>query len=286
MFRAVLAVENWPLFFCCLVLLFQVISLRPSRLLVSVCVSLSWMERLSSSAVQRFSGSWFLALSSLLLLSGSLTACTQPAPPVLPTGPLAALTIAPSLIPTMPIPTAAVAPTAQPSTASAVPVSPTLPPIAPTATLVASPTFAPTATLSPGDAAALEARLLTQINELRAANALPPYQHHAELSDAARAHSCDMAANQFIGHESSDGRTLTERIPVVDPPWVWPSESVAAGVDDPALVIAMWMDEPPEGWHRRNLLDTEQTAVGVGYCFRDDDPSGNRHYWTMDITRH
>jgi uncharacterized protein YkwD len=233
-------------------------------------VALPCMERFSSSAVQRFSG-------SLLLLSGLLTACIQPDPLSLPSVPSPVLTVVPSLIPTLPVSTAVATPTLSspvPTPSAAMPGSPTLPPIVPTATADATATLAPTATLPSGDAVALEAR------------PLPPYKHDTGLSDAARAHSCDMAANQFIGHESSDGRTLIERLPVIDPPWVWPSESVAAGVDDPAMVIALWMDEPPDGWHRRNLLDAEQTTVGVGYCFRDDDPSGNRHYWTMDITRH
>jgi hypothetical protein len=41
----------------------------------------------------------------------------------------------------------------------------------------------------------------------------------------------------------------------------------------------------PDGWHRRNLLDPEQRVVGVGFCANSDDPSGNRLYWTMIVTR-
>ncbi|MFN8566566.1 MAG: CAP domain-containing protein [Kouleothrix sp.] len=66
-------------------------------------------------------------------------------------------------------------------------------------------------------------------------------------------------------------------------PWEWPSESIAAGFDDPIQVVAVWMDEPPEGWHRRNILDTEQREIGAGYCYTSDDPSGNYHYWTADF---
>jgi uncharacterized protein YkwD len=135
------------------------------------------------------------------------------------------------------------------------------------------------------DVAMLEARLAVAINEVRAANGLPPYEHSPELSTAARGHSCDLAAHGLISHTSSDGRTLTDRLAGGNPPWEWPSESIAAGTDDPATVVAMWMDEPPEGWHRRNILDTEQQAVGVGYCYVADDPTGNHHYWTADFSR-
>ncbi len=59
----------------------------------------------------------------------------------------------------------------------------------------------------------------------------------------------------------------------------------AAGTDDPAMVVAWWMDEPPDGWHRRNILDADQRDVGVGYCFATEDASGNHHYWTADFSR-
>jgi uncharacterized protein YkwD len=162
----------------------------------------------------------------------------------------------------------------------------------PTATPQPSPTPAPslTATISSSPApdaeiALREALLVAQINQVRTANSLPPYAHSPELSAAARAHSCDLAAHTTISHVSSDGRTLQDRLAGADPPWEWPSESIAAGTDDPAAVVAMWMDEPPEGWHRRNILDTDQREVGVGYCFTPDDPTGNRHYWTADFSR-
>lgn len=126
---------------------------------------------------------------------------------------------------------------------------------------------------------------MESINTLRVQAHLPPYQQNIELSIIARAHSCDLAAHHIISHVSSDGRSLAERMPARSPAFLWPSESIAAGSPDPAQVIALWMDEPPEGWHRRNLLDPQQTLAGIGYCYTPDDPSGNHHYWTMDIAR-
>jgi uncharacterized protein YkwD len=165
----------------------------------------------------------------------------------------------------------------------------------PTATPQPTPTPTPapslTATISSSPApdaeiALREALLVAQINQVRTANSLPPYAHSPELSAAARAHSCDLAAHTTISHVSSDGRTLQDRLAGADPPWEWPSESIAAGTDDPILVVAWWMDEPPDGWHRRNILDADQREVGVGYCYIEEDASGNRHYWTADFSRH
>ena len=151
--------------------------------------------------------------------------------------------------------------------------------------ITAAPTpLAATATLG-DDPAMLEALLVATINQVRDANGLPPYQQSPELSDVARAHSCDLAAHGLISHESSEGRTLAQRLDGATPPWEWPSENIAAGVIDPAATVAMWMDEPPEGWHRRNILDAAQREVGAGYCYAADDATGNHHYWTADFSR-
>lgn len=145
----------------------------------------------------------------------------------------------------------------------------------------ATATSAPPSVELPGP----EAQLVAAVNGLRMQNGLPAYTLEPSLSDVARAHSCDLAAHSMISHTSSDGRTLAERLGADAARWSWPSESIAAGTADPAEVIALWLDEPPDGWHRRNLLDPEQRVVGVGYCALSDDPSGNRFYWTMIVTR-
>lgn len=176
---------------------------------------------------------------------------------------------------------------------ASVPTSTPAPTTAPPgATLAPEPTQAelPTAEAQPSatneDPVGMrEAMLVVEINRIRAANNLPAYRASAELSAAARAHSCDLATHHTISHVSSDGRTLTERLAGSTPAWEWPSESIAAGTDDPAEVVALWMDEPPEGWHRRNILDPDQQEVGAGYCASPDDPSGNQFYWTADFSR-
>jgi uncharacterized protein YkwD len=184
------------------------------------------------------------------------------------------------VIPLTPTPSAAqlirVAANDQPA---ALPADPTAPPA------TASATAPSVASTFGDDPAALEALLVASINQVRTANGLPPYQHSPELSVAARAHSCDLAAHGLISHNSSDGRTLAQRLEGASPPWEWPSESIAAGSPDPATIVAWWMDEPPEGWHRRNILDADQREVGAGYCALAEDPTGNHYYWTADFSR-
>lgn len=210
-----------------------------------------------------------------LIVAALLAACAQPAPadpqPTAALGvPLA--TAAPTLAP----------PTPQPSSA-APPTTTSLPTIVPTAA-TPLPTIVPTAAAPPADDAAREGLLLTLVNAERAEVGSALYPLDPQLSGAARAHSCDMAAHQFMSHTGSDGRALTDRVPP-GLPWQFYSESIAIGTDDPAAVVALWMDEPPDGWHRRNILDADRVVAGIGYCQAPDDPTGNRHYWTMIVAK-
>lgn len=178
--------------------------------------------------------------------------------------------------------------TATPAPGATAPATPTAEPsatLAPEPTLAALPTAEAQPTTPEDPVAMREAMLVVEINRIRTANNLPAYRASAELSAAARAHSCDLATHHTISHVSSDGRTLTDRLAGSTPAWEWPSESIAAGTDDPAEVVALWMDEPPDGWHRRNILDADQQEVGTGYCAVTDDPSGNQFYWTADFAR-
>lgn len=231
------------------------------------------------------------------LVLASLASCGIPGTvdrgPALPTARIALQTARPAAAIT-PAPPAATAPhaTTQPPTATPVPSlipTPAEPTPAPSLTPAPSTTLAPALeTPAPGpdaDQVTREALLVAAINQTRTANGLPPYLHSPELSAAARGHSCDIGVHGMISHTSSDGRTLAQRLAGSDPPWEWPSESIAAGIDDPAAVVALWMDEPPEGWHRRNILSGDQREVGAGYCYIADDPTGNHHYWTADFSR-
>jgi len=116
----------------------------------------------------------------------------------------------------------------------------------------------------PGDVAALPAAIFRLINEQRAAYGLPPYQYNAILAQAAQLHADDCYARGWCGHTGSDGSTMKERIirAGYDPVrwsecWAW--------YGSPEGAVAAWMDEvPPNDPHRRTLLSTWLTEVGVG----------------------
>jgi uncharacterized protein YkwD len=152
-------------------------------------------------------------------------------------------------------PAAAYLPT---STPAPTPVPPT--PISPIES--PAPTLAP-ATLSPGvaDWPRETARI---INEVRAAHGLPPFAYNEALARAAQAHADDCAGRGWCSHTGSDGADVKTRIVRAGyAPAGW--AECWAQSRDPNHAVEMWMDEtPPDDPHRRTLLSTWVTEIGVG----------------------
>ncbi len=104
----------------------------------------------------------------------------------------------------------------------------------------------------------------------------PPLAFNAELFTAARAHSQDMADNDFQGHISSDGRTLAQRLTEAGYAYVLGGENVfayaySAWHAQAAFLIDWGVDDLG---HRQNILDLgEHTAfreIGIGIISETD----------------
>jgi uncharacterized protein YkwD len=108
---------------------------------------------------------------------------------------------------------------------------------------------------------ALEDQIFAATNAARAQHGLSPLARNTALDIAARNHSIDMAVNNFVGHDSSDGRNLVDRF----------AEVGVLGVAENALghstnatgqaVVAAWMRSPG---HRANILTPNFTEIGIG----------------------
>lgn len=131
----------------------------------------------------------------------------------------------------------------------------------------------------PADVAAMPAEIFRLINEQRAAYGLAPLAWNATLARAAQLHADDCYARGWCGHTGSDGSTMKERIirQGYDPVrwsecWAW--------YGTPEMAVAMWMDEvPPNDPHRRTILSTWLTEVGVGVV----PGNGNGYYFIADF---
>ncbi len=92
------------------------------------------------------------------------------------------------------------------------------------------------------------------------------------LVASAQGHSDDMAAGGYLSHTSRDGRSFDDRIE--DAGYPSPAaENIAMGMSSAEAVMDAWMSS--DG-HRRNILNCDITAIGVGL-----NPDG--WYWTQNF---
>jgi len=134
-----------------------------------------------------------------------------------------------------------------------------------------------------------QADWLAQVNARRTAGAVCGARTFAAagaltaqalLQEAADGHSRDMAANGFMGHVSSDGRSMVDRVNQAGYGWSRLAENVAQGHGSVSSVMSGWMSS--EG-HCANIMHPQLQHIAVA-CVRAET-SGQRPYWTMKLAR-
>jgi uncharacterized protein YkwD len=145
-----------------------------------------------------------------------------------------------------------------------------------------------TIAVNTGGSSAFEDEVLVIVNQRRAAGAIcggsshppvSPLAMNANLRNAARGHSVDMAANNFLSHTGSDGRTAAQRIAASGYAGSYPwGENIAGGQPTPQAAVDAWMTSPG---HCAAIMSGSFKAVGVGYAYSASSTYG--HYWTQDF---
>jgi uncharacterized protein YkwD len=121
-----------------------------------------------------------------------------------------------------------------------------------------------------------EVTRLTNIERVKAG--CPEVKTDERIRTAARAHSADMAANNYFSHTSLDGSNFVTRMQRAGyPKSSAAAENIAYGYGSAQAVVNGWMNS--EG-HRKNMLNCSHKAVGNGLAYR-----GNTPYWTQDFGR-
>jgi uncharacterized protein YkwD len=201
-----------------------------------------------------------------------------------------------ALAPT-PVPTST--PTLTPLPSPTATSSATTPTEAPTATAAATATTAAAADASPGgdaspgadapppsdasppgDVADWPREVARLMNEARAQHGLPPLTYNETLAQAAQAHANDCIQRGWCGHTGSDGSNIKQRIIRAGyQPTGW--AECWAWTMSPQRAMEVWMDEiPPDDPHRRTILSTWLTEVGVGVAQPD-----RGYYFIADFGR-
>src|SRR4051794_11632480 len=119
-----------------------------------------------------------------------------------------------------------------------------------------------------GNLAQVGQATLCLLNDERAAGGLRPLTIAPALTAPSAAYSARMVSENFFGHESPDGTTLTSRLTAagyIAPDGDWTvGENLAWGQGDLATarnIMVAWMNSPG---HRQNILTGDFTEVGVG----------------------
>ena len=122
--------------------------------------------------------------------------------------------------------------------------------------------------------------LMTLVNAYRAANGLQGVAPNGALSGAAAWMAGDMAARNYVGHVSSDGRSPTQRMSSFGYPAtsMYTGEDLGAGYATANAILAGWQASAA---HNAVLLNANYNAIGIGLVY---EPSSTyKWYWAADF---
>jgi uncharacterized protein YkwD len=116
------------------------------------------------------------------------------------------------------------------------------------------------------------------INQYRHDKGLKPLKLNTELTDAAKAHSRDLAKWDRISHYGSDGSNPWDRVKRTGFKARLAAENVGTGQVDFLEVMRGWKDSPG---HNKNLLLGDATHMGIALV--QDPRTEFKSFWTLVI---
>ena len=107
-----------------------------------------------------------------------------------------------------------------------------------------------------------------------------PLTLNRSLNEAAKDHAADMAANNYLAHESQDGRQPSDRMLARGYRGSRYGENIAAGNASAEDTFRQWKNSPG---HCANMLSSSFSELGVGYA--QAPFSHFEHYWVQNFGR-
>ena len=104
--------------------------------------------------------------------------------------------------------------------------------------------------------------MLALVNQARSRAGKGPLCFNAKLNKAALAHSKDMADNNFFSHRGSRGTSVANRVSGVGYGWRGVAENIAYGSGYTASHNGLMNSSG----HRRNILNSDFTQIGIGFA--------------------
>lgn len=122
------------------------------------------------------------------------------------------------------------------------------------------------------------ARMAAMVDRLHQQSCGEPYRRDERITRAAQAHAEDIASHRRIDHRGTDGATVHQRLARAGYEARFASESIAI-YQTPEEAVGFWMDEPPNGPHRLNIVNCQYVDNGFGLAV----DSRGRNWWVMDV---
>ena len=107
----------------------------------------------------------------------------------------------------------------------------------------------------------LPAVVVTETNEARKNEDLPPLVRSDVLDQAAQLKAEDMAAHGYFAHKSPDGITPWHWFREAGYQYVYAGENLAVHFTDSTTVVDAWLKSPT---HRANVMNADYTEIGIG----------------------
>lgn len=114
------------------------------------------------------------------------------------------------------------------------------------------------------------------INQYRAEHGLKPLKLNAQLTEAAKAHSRDLAKWDRISHYGSDGSNPWDRVKRSGFKARLAAENVGTGQADFGEVMKGWKESPG---HNKNLLLSDAEYMGIALV--SDPKTEFKAFWTL-----
>ncbi len=115
-------------------------------------------------------------------------------------------------------------------------------------------------------------QVVEYVNLARQESGCGPVKVDSRLAAAAQGHSEDMSNRDYFSHTTPEGVTFDQRIRNAGHPSPG-AENIAKGARSAEQVMEMWMES--DG-HRRNILNCDLNAIGVGLAT-------DGWYWTQNF---
>ncbi|HEX7065042.1 MAG TPA: LysM peptidoglycan-binding domain-containing protein [Bacillales bacterium] len=123
-----------------------------------------------------------------------------------------------------------------------------------------------------------EQKVVELTNKERTERGLQPLKVAVELSKMGDVKAEDMRDNHYFSHTSPTYGSPFDMMKQFGISYSYAGENIAAGQRTPQEVVNAWMNSPG---HRRNILNSHYTYIGVGYT----DGGSYGSYWVQEFIR-